>query len=832
MSPGIRMRFLWVALLLQRQLVRPLVIGPQQHQLSSSHQRFSRRQFAPENGEASWSRRGRGRRRPLGGLALLGSTAANEEKRALKAAENAEREAAEWAVILEALAAYKERFGDLRVPTRFKVPAESDWPRSTHDLKLGAKVAAMRGSGKYVSDDDRRRTLDEMGFEWRLRRLRQLEPTVYEPFETLVNALETYRALNDKEDVPKTFVVPRLEDWPASCQGFPLGARIQAIKTYQRRAEPHPYFDPANVPEDVIETRMAQLVELGIKLKKRRASPSTSSSSSAADSSSKTKAAAKAAADENKTTSKKKSAKSSDNDSSLTDQPKADRTSGAWSTLIEAIKTFKEVNGHVRVPQQFVVPDEDPWPENCRNLTLGVRVSKMRLTGTYVRDRPERRMALLDLGVDLPYLLAQPEDDELLAATTTALGSSRQQEDDDLLIDEPSSSQRTSIAIPLSADLNDEDVLSPVDAAFYAEHGWNLDDFEGDYDFSDVIDALLQYKERYGDFEVPVDFVIASAPLEDEHDDYVDEEDDGLTVRSAADTVGGGGVDDLNAALASLLSEDKPQSDEPSVEDLLRLEAEEDLLLSEAVDDIPLEEQIPWPPRMDGLKLGMVVAAMRVGDIPARDDPERKKRLDEIGFTWGDSPEQYLEGINWHYYLACLFSYSKIKGSLTIPWDYQIPMEEPWSLPLRGANFGYMTNKVREQELKIRTHYPLRARLLDSMGFFWLPPVFDPPPMRRDNRLPPCLRLADSELEITRAGRKRKGTTSAKNLTPKDFNPPDPGTPDAPVDYAKYTIPHLKAILRHRNLKSTATRKQEYVTRLQEYDLQQYQRNQQHAQTN
>jgi hypothetical protein len=34
-----------------------------------------------------------------------------------------------------------------------------------------------------------------------------------------------------------------------------------------------------------------------------------------------------------------------------------------------ALQTYKKVNGHVNVPQSFVVPDNDKWPEEIRGTT-------------------------------------------------------------------------------------------------------------------------------------------------------------------------------------------------------------------------------------------------------------------------------------------------------------------------------------------------------------------------------------------------------------------------------------------------------------------------------
>ncbi len=49
-----------------------------------------------------------------------------------------------------------------------------------------------------------------------------------------------------------------------------------------------------------------------------------------------------------------------------------------------------------------------------------------------------------------------------------------------------------------------------------------------------------------------------------------------------------------------------------------------------------------WPRNLSNMKLGTICQAMRCGDIDAYEDPERKSRLDEIGFNWG-TQENYLQ---------------------------------------------------------------------------------------------------------------------------------------------------------------------------------------------
>mmetsp|Transcript_5555 Transcript_5555/g.7870 ORF Transcript_5555/g.7870 Transcript_5555/m.7870 type:complete len:254 (-) Transcript_5555:2232-2993(-) len=223
----------------------------------------------------------------------------------------------------------------------------------------------------------------------------------------------------------------------------------------------------------------------------------------------------------------------------------------------------------------------------------------------------------------------------------------------------------------------------------------------------------------------------------------------------------------------------------------------------------------PWPAELHGLKLGFITEALRVGDIFAYEEPKRRAALDRIGFDWGDR-EIYIRGLQWHHFLACLFSYSKIKGSLSIAWDFVIPDEDPWPLPLRGEHLGTKVNLIREQESVLRTHFKHRAQLLDAMGFVFLPPMFSPPPEKRDTRLPPCLRLNSEELELTRQDRRRKSTKKAQNTG--DFIPPEPGPLDNPIAYSFYTVVQLKEICRARGLSTSGKLKQDYVDRLTEYD--------------
>jgi hypothetical protein len=72
--------------------------------------------------------------------------------------------------VYNALVRYKELNGDLLVPQPFVVPSGSkDWEEQFWDLRLGARVNAIRSQGTFVkTNPGRREQLDKLGFEWEL----------------------------------------------------------------------------------------------------------------------------------------------------------------------------------------------------------------------------------------------------------------------------------------------------------------------------------------------------------------------------------------------------------------------------------------------------------------------------------------------------------------------------------------------------------------------------------------------------------------------------------------------------------------------------------------
>ncbi|KAF0690472.1 Aste57867_18128 [Aphanomyces stellatus] len=70
-----------------------------------------------------------------------------------------------WDAKLVALRTYRHMCGHVDVPPLFKVPKAAPWPPETWELKLGAIVIALRHQRRELGDE-RRQTLDAMGFVW------------------------------------------------------------------------------------------------------------------------------------------------------------------------------------------------------------------------------------------------------------------------------------------------------------------------------------------------------------------------------------------------------------------------------------------------------------------------------------------------------------------------------------------------------------------------------------------------------------------------------------------------------------------------------------------
>ena len=120
-----------------------------------------------------------------------------------------------------ALLRYKELYGDMLVPTGFKVPDESTvWPASVLGYRLGRAVISIRGGRNYVS---RRDELESIGFDYTHSNDRS--------YQSMKLCLLRYKELYGDMLVPCDFKVPdESTAWPASVLGYRLGDAVHGIR--------------------------------------------------------------------------------------------------------------------------------------------------------------------------------------------------------------------------------------------------------------------------------------------------------------------------------------------------------------------------------------------------------------------------------------------------------------------------------------------------------------------------------------------------------------------------------------------------------------------------
>lgn len=140
---------------------------------------------------------------------------------------------------LAALETYQALYGDLLVKRAFVVPTgDSQWPRSTWGLQLGASVHRLRAAHMSLPLYQRQ-DLDAIGFAWSADDARW--------HERFLPALRHFAAIHGHCRVPHSFVVPsratgdgdetheRLALWPEHLRGYRLGQHVSDVRNGKYR---------------------------------------------------------------------------------------------------------------------------------------------------------------------------------------------------------------------------------------------------------------------------------------------------------------------------------------------------------------------------------------------------------------------------------------------------------------------------------------------------------------------------------------------------------------------------------------------------------------------
>ena len=638
----------------------------------------------------------------------------------------------EWTSLVAAFQMYKAAYGDLKVPSRFVVPAMVPWPEAAWGLKLGQRVAAIRSTGKYVEDDkERRKVLDDLGFLWRLR-APSPDKNMDVSFDQIYDALVTYRNEIQPEgslNVPSNFIVPTYDPWPESCRGMPLGKKIPTV-----RSKAYLKANPG---------ALEKLNKIGFEFD------------------------GKVAANDQR-----------------------------FQLVYDALIKYKEINNDLLVPQPFVVPEQsDEWPEETWGLRLGARVNAIRSQGTFVNGNPSRKEMLDQLGFEweLPSSTGKKRgrkkknESEALSGpappgilTSSLDGDDDNYDDDEDMNEEeenfnsdPTSGsfgssspfddnyffeenktpkwvfqdeqKRQELSMQQQQQQNIEDDIIPEknlnvtleEAAARARAvgvieslgqgkrvvkgkinkfiPWFNDDFGEDFVFEDVVEALTIYKQIHGSFEGVdyKDFVVPEPSFGDSID--IEASARAAAAIAEAEAKGEDSFSLIAAEIERMESNLNFMDDDMDIDKFDDDEDDDD----EEEDNEQERSKQQWPEHLAGLKLGTIVKRIRDGSLEVGHIPERRAQLDAIGFDWGNK-KQFLD-VAFEKAMCAMFAYFLVRGDLFVYEDFVMPDDNPWPSALAGYELGKSVKRIRELQNFFEAYHPEKVELLRRVEFVWFP---------------------------------------------------------------------------------------------------------------
>ena len=234
---------------------------------------------------------------------------------------------------IQALRVYHEQHSHLVMPRVYLVEDEINFPKEWHGLDLAGTVYDMKWWIRHVKEQPERvAELNKLGFVWE-----RLQPE----WNLVLEALITYRTLNNNLLVPAKFVVPFGDkEWSRSTWGISLGKVV-----YRIRSRGDFIRGPTSLK------RRQQLESLGFvwDVSERLFDILCSA---------------------------------------LRIYSKVEAVSGATSKRLGALK----------IPARYVVPESEAWPRELWGYPLGAKCTAVRQKELYVKDRPERLKELADIG--------------------------------------------------------------------------------------------------------------------------------------------------------------------------------------------------------------------------------------------------------------------------------------------------------------------------------------------------------------------------------------------------------------------------------------------------
>lgn len=140
-----------------------------------------------------------------------------------------------WDKVLNALEIYREEHGHLNVPEDYVIDesvfeSDSAYDETFEGLQLGKAVREIRiGDVDGLEDEERRRTLDKLGFDWG-------DTTLYQRYRFLPTflGLRIYKHLYGYPLPRHNFVVPDEPQWPYWMVNMPLGLWASLLRVQQQ----------------------------------------------------------------------------------------------------------------------------------------------------------------------------------------------------------------------------------------------------------------------------------------------------------------------------------------------------------------------------------------------------------------------------------------------------------------------------------------------------------------------------------------------------------------------------------------------------------------------
>lgn len=123
---------------------------------------------------------------------------------------------------VQAMKVFKLLYGNLVVPQRFKVPADSvDWPKQLWGYNLGRILFHIRCNGVYRS---KRKYLEELGVPF------EVKPARSHDFKLTKKCIKIYKKKFGTFQIPYSYTIPKDDkDYPARARGIPLGHLVANI---------------------------------------------------------------------------------------------------------------------------------------------------------------------------------------------------------------------------------------------------------------------------------------------------------------------------------------------------------------------------------------------------------------------------------------------------------------------------------------------------------------------------------------------------------------------------------------------------------------------------